>query len=480
MSFSVSMSNALSGLTASSRAAEVVSANVANAMTDGYGRREIVLSARAGGVKVVAVERVSDPTIRSDRRMAEAGHAAAQTLGAALHRIEDEIGLPDTPGALSSRLAAFDRALLEAASHPDAEARLDAVLRGAQGLTESINRISDRIQQERMLADQGIASAVGRLNDSLQKVEELNEQIFKLDNIGRDANALIDERQAVIDSIAELVPVREIARDGNRVALFTPTGATLIDGPAGRFGFDPTGLIVPDMTLGSGALSGLTFNGQPVATTGQNSQVAGGRLAALFAIRDEIAPDAQAGIDAVARNLLDRFADPALDATLAPGDAGLFTDGGGAFDPVDELGLAGRLSVNAAVDPEAGGAVWRLRDGINAASPGAAGDNRLLTAMSRVLEDTVPPASGPFMGVARHAAGLVGDYLSSIAADRQAQDGTSAFQAARVDSLSVQELEGGVDTDQEMQKLLLIEQAYAANARVIQTLDDLLATLLRI
>ena len=39
MSISASLSSALSGLTAASRRAEVVASNVANAMTEGYGRR---------------------------------------------------------------------------------------------------------------------------------------------------------------------------------------------------------------------------------------------------------------------------------------------------------------------------------------------------------------------------------------------------------------------------------------------------------
>ena len=43
-----------------------------------------------------------------------------------------------------------------------------------------------------------------------------------------------------------------------------------------------------------------------------------------------------------------------------------------------------------------------------------------------------------------------------------------------------QELLNGVDTDQEMQKLLLIEQSYAANARVIQVVDDMMRRLMEI
>ena len=52
---------------------------------------------------------------------------------------------------------------------------------------------------------------------------------------------------------------------------------------------------------------------------------------------------------------------------------------------------------------------------------------------------------------------------------------TAALGAARE-----MELSEGVDQDHEMQSLLLIEQTYAANARMIQTLDDLMQTLLRL
>ncbi len=63
MSVSGALFNALSGLTAAARGVEVVSTNIANAMTDGFGRRELELGARAlagrgTGVTVTGVKRV--------------------------------------------------------------------------------------------------------------------------------------------------------------------------------------------------------------------------------------------------------------------------------------------------------------------------------------------------------------------------------------------------------------------------------------
>lgn len=57
MSMASALNNAVSGLTASSRMAEVVSSNIANAMTEGYARRELSLSSdtlggTGGGVQI--------------------------------------------------------------------------------------------------------------------------------------------------------------------------------------------------------------------------------------------------------------------------------------------------------------------------------------------------------------------------------------------------------------------------------------------
>jgi flagellar hook-associated protein 1 FlgK len=236
-------------------------------------------------------------------------------------------------------------------------------------------------------------------------------------------------------------------------------------------------VITPDMTLASGALSGLTLNGTPI-TPGDAGIMGGGGLGARFAQRDEITPAAQAQLDAVARDLIGRFADPAVDPTLAPGDTGLFTDAGAAFDPLNEVGLSGRMSLNPLADPAQGGQVWRLRDGLGAAAPGDVGASTLLRGMAAVLTDPRTPSSGAFSGAARGMGGLAADLLSGIATTRQDNDVRVAYTGARRDALTALQLQDGVDADGELQILLQVEQSYAANARVIQAMDDLIRQLI--
>ena len=52
------------------------------------------------------------------------------------------------------------------------------------------------------------------------------------------------------------------------------------------------------------------------------------------------------------------------------------------------------------------------------------------------------------------------------------------FEVTRHGEIKERLLADGVDTDQEMQRMMLIEQAYAANARVVQTVDDMLQILM--
>ncbi|MCL4188867.1 MAG: flagellar hook-associated protein FlgK [Rhodobacteraceae bacterium] len=484
MSVSASLSNALSGLTAAARAAEVVASNVANARTEGYGRRELMLSSRTvtssgSGVRIDGVQRHVNDALIADRRIAAAS-AGGAGLPAAFHsRIEARIGAPDAPGSVGARIAAFEARLVEAASRPDSETRLRAVLDAAGSLAATLGDVSREVQAARMEAEGAIARDVALVNDTLAQVAALNAQIRGLVAGERDPSALMDQRQALVDRIAEVVPLREVARDHGQVALFTPGGAILLDGTAAPLGFARAGAITADMTAGSGGLSGLTLNGQPLSTAG-HGPVGGGRLAAAFAVRDRLAPEAQERLDALARDLVERLADPAADPSLAPGAAGLFTDAGAAFDPAAEVGLAGRLRVNALADPARGGAIWRLRDGLGAAAPGPAGDGAGLARLAAALDTPRSPVSGGFLGGAHSLAGLAGEVLSLVAGSRLSAEAEASFTAARAEALAVLEAEGGVDTDQELQLLIMIEKTYAANARVIRTVDEMLSTLLGI
>lgn len=485
MSISGSLSNALSGMTAAAHAAEIISSNVANASTDGYGRRvqetsSRVIGSTGSGVKIDGVKRDIDLRILSDRRLSDAETAGAQTRAAFFTTAEALIGLPGDGSSLTDAYSALQTALIDAASRPDSEIRLQAISMAADTLATKFQSISDGVQAERMAADAEIARQVGVLNDNLAKVADLNSQIMRQEDGSSGVAALMDQRQVLVDEIAGIVPLRQIDRDGGQIALMTTNGATLLDGRPAEVSFAASGLIVPEMSLASGALSGLEINGVSLATSGAYSPIAGGSLAALFEVRDADAPALQAELDAVARDVVERFQATGVDPTMAAGDPGLFTDAGLAFAAADEVGLSSRLSVNALVLPAQGGAVTLLRDGLGATVAGPVGDASQLNRWLDALANTGTTASGSYAGQAHEGGELAARLLSHTSALLQSAGADEAYAAAKNTALRTTELERGVDTDQELQALLVVENAYAANARVIQTADDMLRTLLEL
>lgn len=478
MAISSAFNIATSGLTASARMAEVVSSNLSNALTDGYATREVNLaSGLLGGVKIDGVTRISDPAIIRDRRIADADLGAQQRGATALTQLEQAFGPVGDPSGLVGRLAAFEQSLISASSNPASEQRLSTVLSRLEGVTTALRSDADAIQMQRQEADKAIARDVETLNTTLQQIEKFNADITRLIGSGNDPSPVVDARQNAIDKLTSIVPLTEIDRGRGQVALYTRTGVALIDGKAATFGFAEVGTIVPDMTLASGALSGVTLNGDPLDTGNGFGRMKGGSLEAAFALRDNTLVELQSNLDNIAADLVQRFQGPAVDPTQIATDAGLLTDRGAPFDPVDIGGLSARLTINSAVDPSQGGALTRLRDGVNATVAGPVGDDAQL---DRWLTGLREPQTLTVGGVARSAVGHASNQIDNVGRLRLAAEENLSFETARFDSLRAAELGNGVDSDLELQKLLRIEQSYAANARVLQTLDAMMARLMEL
>ncbi|MEP2919761.1 flagellar hook-associated protein FlgK [Sulfitobacter sp.] len=480
MSITGAMSAAISGLRATALGSELVSNNISNALTPSYGRREISLSSLSygatGGVQVNGITRHMNEGVVADRRAADSAQQNSQTVVDFFTKIEDAIGIAGDEDSIGGRLAAFEQSLISAASRPDATERLSIAVSDANRLVEGLNSAAREIQDLRTDADASIADDVSTLNTALQQIEDLNEQIASATATNRSSPALLDQRQVVLDTIGAIVPINVLARDNGAITIYSEGGAILLDDTAVTIGFERQNIVTEFQTLDAGTLSGLTLNGQELRT----SALGGGSLEAHFAVRDTYGVEAQSQLDTIARDLVERFEDPSIDATRATGDAGLFTDAGAAFDPTDEVGLSRRLTLNTAVDPDAGGEVWRLRDGVGAVTSGPSGDGTLLGDMLGALESARVPSSSSLGSNQGSMADLMGAFNGSIAATRSTNEQNLSFAAARLNELTQLQLSDGVDTDQELQNLLILEQAYAANARVIQAAEEMLDTLTRL
>lgn len=486
MSISATLSNANSGLAAASKRASVLSNNVANALTPGFARREVgvserVVAGQGAGVVVDGVSRATDPALTRERRSAESALTRDSTVATTYASFNTALGEPGDAFSLFTQYQNLETSFRSLAETPESQPLQAQVLDAAKSLVNSFNQLASQVTTTREDADGRIAQEVDGVNAVLKQIAQLNDDISAVSAGGGDAAALEDQRKRLIDDVSKVIPVKEVSRDNNKVDLITNEGIFLIAAGSPReIEFTRATSIDANTSFENGTLSGLSIEGSDLTPGGDGSfSLRQGTLAGLFEVRDKIAPGFQTQIDGLSRDLIERF--EGIDASLPAGSPGLFTDAGAAFDPANETGLAGRLEINAIVDPDQGGNVWRLRDGLGASSQGAAGNADFIRTMLDSLTALRAPPAGTGLSGQLSAANMVADVTSSIGASRISAETRLSSSSARAQSvIDAETAATGVDTDQELQRLLLVEQAYAANARVIQTADQLLRRLLEL
>lgn len=485
MSIYSALNSAMSGLGAASRSSQVISENLANALTPGYTRRVLDLNspgAGVPGVRVGHVQRLNDPVLMSNRRVAEADYGSAKVQADFFGRMSSLVGTVDDGMSLSSQLSEFESSLIEVVSRPDSQPRLNDLSVKANALAGSISRAAEGLRDLRVNADNAIGAQVDTVNQALKEIEKLNARIMVVEAGGMDAVSMHDQRDQLIDQVNGIIPVQVVRRSNGQVTLYSAGGVMLLDGKASELSFTPSRDILPHMTLGNGLLSGIEVNGKPIDTS-VNGPLRGGTLTAQFEVRDVTSVEAQEDLDTMALDLIERFQDSGLDGTIAAGAAGIFTLDGGAYDPANPahaVGIANKIELNTLVALDGAAETWRFRDGLYAPAPGDPGDSSLLQAYVDRLNVNRPVSSAGLGTADMSAATLSANLLSRFAQDNETAARASTFAATSFNELSQAELAMGVDTDTELQNLMLVEKFYAANARMITVVDELMETLLRI
>ena len=171
-----------------------------------------------------------------------------------------------------------------------------------------------------------------------------------------------------------------------------------------------------------------------------------------------------------------------------PNAAGLFTWSGAPAVPAAGTlvnGLAGSISVNAAMDPSAGGNPTLLRDGgangaayVANTSGGASYSQTfwlpMATGSTSRWPSMLPPALSATSSVSDYAANSIG-WFEGVR--QQASTNSDAKEALATRSAEALSNDTGVNVDQEMSLLLDLEHTYQASARMMKTVDDMLTAL---
>lgn len=469
MSLSGALNTAASGLAATQTMSRITAGNVANAMTEGYVRRNALLTSTSlgtGGVLVAEIRREVDTALVRMSRSESSKMAEQQAIHEGLRDYTLFLGQPGDGTSPAEKFGAFSASMTTLVNLPSSTAAQQGVIYAAEDLAMSIRDASDRLASVRADVDMEIRYEVSDLNDLLYQLKDYNLKLRDFQPGTAEAAAYNDQVSNILDKISGITDIRVTHTSDGWVNVYVTGGAALLEGDQ-----------VQDVTYSAG--DGRFFAGAQEITPGAPGirGIQHGSLAGFAALKRDIIPEFQLQLDEYARGLIQAF--EGADASLSPGQPGLFTDNGFVYDPLNLEGLASRLRVNDAVDSGSGGSAYLIRDGLGATSPGLASD----TTQIQAFIDSFSVAMGADPGTGINASITLADFGSELvtaqgsSTARAEKNFNAARSAAEVIEASRRNVEG-VNIDEEMQNLMLIEQSYAANSKMLTAVAEMLDTLL--
>lgn len=444
-------------------AMNVVGQNVSNAQTDGYHRRRVVLSpieyagrglysrggglrVTGGGVDITTYERIKDQLLSNNAWQAQSSLGFAQEQQRILSSLESLF--PVDTGSLHEQLGDFWDAWSDLADNPTGTAERITLGSLAQTLSDTLNGLDSNIAQLQESTANDLSQTVEAVNDKLDQIARLNTIIDTARNAGSPDLSAEDERDRLVGELAELVPT-QIQEGDNTGYTVTLNGMTLVQG----------GTALPLSYDASTQPPSVTFGDTGVVVP--SGSASSGKLGAQLSLLTNDLPDARSALDDLAEALVTQV------NTLHQTGYGL--DGSTGNDFFDPAGTtAGSIQVSAAVlaDPN-----------VIAASgdPAADGDNSVALALADLRNADVLNGSTSTMEE------FAIDLLSNIGGSVASAGAQAESQTAVLDQLQALEVgTSGVSVDEEMTKLIQLQQAYSASARVLNAAQQMFDTLLSI
>lgn len=489
MSLSLSHDVGRSTLATSAERTAVVSRNVAGVGDPTATRKEaLVTTSLGGGVRVNGIGRVANAALFENliESVSALGRKAVEKEG--LEQIEAALGGAELGQSPTVLLGALRDELQGFASSPNNAIRGQSVIQSAADLANQLNTLAATVAGVRKEADEGLATSVANINTVLAKFEVVNNSIIKGTHFGEDITDLLDQRDALLNELAGEVEIRSVTRSNNDMVVFAAGGVTLFERV-------PRSVeVLPSSVLPAGVAGNPVFvDGIPV--TGSNPMAASeGRLAGFAHIRDELAPNYMRQLDEIARAVISLFQETDQSATPSqPARPGLFTFAGATGVPAPGVvvdGLAGRIEVNANVDPARGGDVFRLRDG-QIADPldpaylyNATGEEGFTGRINQLIGQfetaaAFDPAAGlaTSSGLLKYAADSEGWFQGVRASVTRDHDNRVVLVDRSAEALSVIV---GINLDEEMTELLDLERSYQAGSRLLQVVDEMYKAILSV
>lgn len=472
----VGLFTAVKGLQVAQRQLDVAGHNVANADTPGYSRQRVdqtastpqtILGGYAGkgdlglGVDISQIKRVKDQFIDRQLRAESAPLGEAQVKSSTLRQIEDIYNEPSDQG-LQALMQRFFDSWQSLSQHPENAAMRIALRQNAVNLAAGFQEVSQKLQALRQDLNDRMASTVNDINSMTAQAASLNTQIKASISAGQNPNDLLDKQDLLFEQLSQQIKIQvvESPSSGTRSAYIG--GQPLVA--------DETAYTLSAVPV---LLSG--FTQLQYTPTGDPAVITGGALKGLVDSRDVILSDTLPQGNLTQLNDLANGMITAINAlhTTGFGPTGVttqnFFDGTDASDIVvnanilNDTVLANGLDVIAAAanDPTS--------------LAGGVGDNAIAVAIAQ-LKNAKLMATGTL---------TFDDHFKGIIASvgTQAQEEMRKVDTQELLVASVKERRdqaSGVSTDEEMANVIRFQKAYAASARILTAIDEMLDRLMNV
>ncbi|MCA3278537.1 MAG: hypothetical protein ING10_04620 [Roseomonas sp.] len=502
MSIDAALLIARSGLLHTQRALSSAADNVANAESEGYTRKRIVGDAVSSGgqgmgVRSLGPMREVDTALVNEMNKRKSELSAAELRESILSRIDEAHGDPAKSEGLGDLVGKLRSSFVELRADPAQVVKLQAVvLKAGQNLVDRFNDLARVVGEARQSAHDGVATELKLINSTLREIASLTRSVVERTGAGIPTADIEDQRDVALARLSEIIAFKVVRQENGGLILLGTGGVTFPLSETGdAFSVAPA-VIAPQVYYGgSGTIPPIMMAGTDV-TPG----MLGGRLGEYLRLRDQTLPRYQAELDIAAAELADRFeevglrlfTDPNAPTPFSGPDPNLPYVGG------PQIGFANRIKLSSVVSAD----VKLLRDGTHA-TPGftpnpAGGPAGFTTLIDRVLNhsfgatDPLNVAWGPFSTAGLGPDGslsspfgtpqTIEDYGIIVTAahtgDSAAADRAVGIATQLSDGLEARfTRQSRVNVDSEMASLVQLQNAYAANARVMSTAQTMWDTL---
>ncbi|MBD8064270.1 flagellar hook-associated protein FlgK [Devosia sp. PTR5] len=334
-----SLSNAVSGLRVNQDSISILSRNVSNSGTPGYHRQTLNVidynSQNGTYARSAGVQRAFSQSLQAYYNRQVADTSSANVVATYLNKLQGFLGKPGDSGSLDTMFGSLKNSLQALATSPDDYPTRANVVSEVQSMARRLNQLSGDVQNMRQETETRISSNVSELNAMLASLNEVNSRMLDLGMTDTARTSLLDQRDRLVGSVAEMIDVQANYRPDGTVALMTRSGVGLIDNGISTFKFTTAGALSPttlaDVNPDKSQVGKLTLTTPSGLTIDlvQQSVLQGGELAGLVQLRDTVLVETQSQLDEIAAGLAAVFSTitvPGMPSDNGTGATGLTAD----------------------------------------------------------------------------------------------------------------------------------------------------------